>query len=273
MLVRSPAVAGRFYPADPTVLARDVDRYLGGASTEPAVDARALLAPHAGYVYSGAIAGRTYAAARVPSRAIVICPNHTGLGSGRSVTNADAWAMPGGDVPVDAELRNALVEHADLVPDALAHVREHAVEVQLPFLARRSPGLSFVAVCLGPLAFAECRRMGEAIARAIREVTRNDPSSVLMVASSDMSHYLPADTAERLDALALERIVAFDAEGLHHVVRQHDISMCGYIPTTVTMVTARELGATRGRLVCYGNSGETSGDTDSVVGYAGALMS
>jgi AmmeMemoRadiSam system protein B len=266
--VRSPAVSGRFYPADPPELDREVRRCLGDPQAEETVST--LVAPHAGYVYSGAIAGETYSRARVPSRAIVLCPNHTGAGLRRSVSAASAWALPGGSVPIDSELRECLLQRTNLRLDDSAHLREHSAEVHLPFLRAKNPSVSVVPICLGPLSRKECVDLGEALAAALADMTAG---SVLCVASTDMSHYIPADAAKELDALAIERIVAVDPEGLYDVVTEQDISMCGYVPTTGALSLARSLGVRRGTLVRYGNSGETSGDMDRVVGYAGALIS
>ncbi len=271
--IRDPAVAGRFYPAEAGALERDVRRFLAASEPAAEVSAQMVMAPHAGYQYSGAIAGSTYGRVKAFSRAIVLGPNHTGLGARRSVTTAASWALPGGGIIVDVELRDRLIELAALEADRMAHLREHAVEVQLPFLRAKSPGASFVAVCLAGLSFSECRRLGEGIAAAVRAASPDAPKDVLLVASTDMSHYVPADVARRLDALAIERVVALDPEALYRVVRDRDISMCGYVPTAVALVAALALGATRAELVSYGNSGETSGDTDRVVGYAGAAVS
>lgn len=270
--VREPAVAGRFYPSDPAQLGQVVERYLAPKPPE-GVAARMLMVPHAGYVYSGAIAGETYAEARVPSSAIVLCPNHTGMGTRRSLWLHGSWHLPGFDLEIDAELAALVLQEAGLEEDRLAHLREHAIEVQLPFLHAMSPRISIVPICLGRLGFAECRSAGEGIARAIARTEERRKERVLLVASSDMSHYISADAARHLDGHALERVLALDAEGLHAVVNEEGISMCGYIPTTVALVAARALGATSAKLVRYGNSGEVSGDYDQVVGYAGVLVS
>lgn len=267
--LRSPAVAGRFYPGDALSLERDVRRFLG-AVPQDRVAARMVMVPHAGYIYSGAIAGETYARVRPRARAIVLCPNHTGLGSARSLSPAAAWALPGGELRTDVELAELLREHAALDAEPLAHLREHAVEVQLPFLRTTSPGSTFVAICLGQLSMDGCRRVAKGIADAMRAASAED--DVLLVASTDMSHYVPADVASREDAFALERVQQLDAEGLFRVVHERHISMCGYIPTTVALLAASALGAKRAELVRYGNSGETSGDLTNVVGYAGALV-
>jgi AmmeMemoRadiSam system protein B len=267
--VRRPAVSGRFYPADPRELDAEVRRYLGGPGDERVVST--VVAPHAGYMYSGTIAGETYAKARVPSRVVVLCPNHTGAGVRRSVSAASAWGIPGGDVPVDAELRERLVIGANLHPDDAAHAREHAAEVHLPFLRSKNRGVAVVPICLGPLSRKECVALGEDLARILAEASSQD--DILVVASTDMSHYIPADVAKSLDMLAIDRILSVDPEGLYDIVTDRDISMCGYVPTTVALAFARARGARSGDLVRYGNSGETSGDTNRVVGYAGALIS
>lgn len=267
--IRSPAVAGRFYAGDPAVLARDVARLLG-PQRQDLVAVRAVMVPHAGYQYSGAIAGKTFARILPRTRAIVLCPNHTGLGAARSVSPAAMWELPGGGLRSDVELRDLLVEHAALDAEPFAHLREHAAEVILPFLRALFAETSFVAVCLAQLSVDDCRRVARGIAAAVRAASAEH--DVLIVASTDMSHYVPADVASREDALAIERVVALDAEGLFRTVRERRITMCGYIPTTVALFAACELGAGRAELVCYGNSGEVTGDVSSVVGYAGALF-
>ena len=270
-LEREPAVAGRFYPADPAVLAEDVAALLaehpGGRPTaEPPRPALGLLAPHAGYPYSGAVAGATYARVAVPERVVVLCPNHTGMGVRVAAWPGGAWLTPLGRVPVDAGLTAALLEGGLAAPDRDAHLLEHAAEVQLPFLQLRRPDVAIAAVCLGPLSYARCEEFGHAVARAARR------SGALVVASSDMSHYVPAAEARRKDGLALERVLALDPRGLHEVVRREDITMCGYVPATVMLVAALDLGAREAELVRYANSGDVTGDEDSVVGYAGVVV-
>ncbi len=262
---REPAVAGSFYPAQPARLARDVAALLaaapaGAGPSAPPAPALGVLAPHAGYVYSGAVAGATYARVAVPERVVVLCPNHTGLGAVASLWPDGAWITPLGRVPVDRALSDALLACPLVEADRMAHLREHAIEVHLPFLQALRPEVRIAALCLGPLGATECEALGRALALALRR------TPALVVASSDMSHYIPATAARRLDRLAL------DARGLHQVVRREGITMCGVIPATVMLAAARELGARSAQLVRYATSGDVTGDQESVVAYAGALV-
>lgn len=264
--IRRPAVAGRFYPADSARMHAEVGSYLGAAGGASA--ARCVIVPHAGYMFSGAIAGRTFGTVQVPESAVVLGPNHTGRGSRRSLWPRGAWQIPGAHVGVDETLVGRVATHAALDLDREAHLGEHSIEVQLPFLCQRRPDVTIAAICLGRLKLDECRRIGAGLARAIDE----HGMATLIVASTDMSHYISADDAERLDRLAIERVLALDPEGLYRVVTEHDISMCGYIPTTVALFASLALGAERAELVEYGNSGRASGDFERVVGYAGLVI-
>jgi AmmeMemoRadiSam system protein B len=269
-LQREPAVAGRFYPANPRQLDAEVTALIGNDAKRSL--ARALVVPHAGYVYSGAIAGRGYREVEVPATTIVLCPNHTGLGPRHSLWHEGVWRIPGGDVAVDRQLAESILERAQaasvpLQPDQAAHLHEHSIEVHLPFLRARHRQVKVVPICLARMTWHECEALGRAVAAAIAV-----PDEVLVVASTDMSHYVSARVADRLDHLALERVEALDPEGLLRVVAEHDISMCGVVPTAVALVTALQLGATSSRLVAYGNSGDTSGTVDRVVGYASVVI-
>jgi MEMO1 family protein len=263
-------VAGRFYPADPVRMEQELREYLAAPKGEhgSSRDAIVVVAPHAGWMYSGRIAGQTYAEVRVPDRVVVLCPNHTGLGARRSLWAKGSWRMPGGDVAVESTLAERLQIATTLKNDRMAHLHEHAIEVHLPFLRAKNRDLRVVPICLGGLSLAECVELGEALGRALA----SENERVLIVASTDMSHYISAEAAEKLDRLAIESVKALDAEGLFRVVTEENISMCGYVPTTVALIAARVLGAKSGALVRYGNSGETSGDYDRVVGYAGVII-
>jgi MEMO1 family protein len=265
-MIREPAVAGQFYPARQAELAAGVDHHLS-AGGRPGAAALGVLVPHAGYVYSGAVAGATYARVAVPPRVIVMGPNHTGLGSARAaLAPADAWRTPLGTVARDEPTWMALSTAPGVAPDAAAHAREHSLEVQLPFLQRARPGVTLVGLCLAHLSYGECERLATSVAAAARA------AAALLVASSDMSHYLPAAEARAADHRALEPLLALDAEGLYRRVHEEEITMCGIIPAVVMVLAARALGASTAELVRYAHSGEVSGDDERVVGYAGVVV-
>jgi AmmeMemoRadiSam system protein B len=268
--LRLPAVAGAFYPDDAASVVADARRL---TSPSPAVEPAAVIAavcPHAGWMYSGALAGRLAASVVVPPRVLVLAPNHTGRGARGAVWPGGAWTLPGGEVPVDAAFCRALCEASTLLePDVDAHLDEHAIEVLVPLLAARQPALHLAPVVLGGLSFGECETLAGAVARAVEAA----PGPTLIVASSDMSHYLPDSTTRVLDARALEPLEALDGHGLYRTVREHGITMCGVIPTTVAILAARALGATRSTHVGYATSADAGGDKHRVVGYAAVTMS
>lgn len=268
--VREPAVAGTFYPSDPVSLRADVERYVGPAGGPDPQPARAVVAPHAGYIYSGPVAGAVYAAASLPRDLIVMCPNHTGMGQPIAVMSRGHWRTPLGLAAIHEDLADRILACCDLATvDGEAHRREHSLEVQLPFLQVRMERFTFVPICVGTGSLPALTRLGEGLARAVASAG----GPVGFVLSSDMSHYIPAESARALDTMAIERIVAMDPEGLHQVVEREDISMCGVAPVVAGLIAARAGGAASGRLVAYGNSGTTSGDYDRVVGYAGLTVS
>jgi MEMO1 family protein len=270
--LRHPAVAGRFYPSDPDDLRAEARGYLSQASSTNQTPVRALgcIAPHAGYVYSGHVAGAVFARVEVPRRCIVLCPNHTGMGRALAILSEGAWQTPLGDVPIDGELAGALKRRfPDLQEDSAAHRAEHAAEVELPFLLLRQPALRFVPIALGTGQFEILEQLGKALADVI--AAQND--SILIVASSDMNHY-ESDTVTRVkDHRAIERILTLDARGLFDVVTEQSISMCGFGPAVAMLTAARQLGAKSAELVKYATSGDVSGDRERVVGYAGVVVS
>jgi AmmeMemoRadiSam system protein B len=261
---RMPAVSGQFYPGTASGLSRsllELTREVKERS--PAIG---VVAPHAGYAYSGAVAGELFSSIQIPGRAVVFCPNHTGIGEDAAIMSHGAWRMPWGDVPIDEELAARLENACPLLrEDASAHSREHSIEVQLPFLHRFRPDVRIVPVALGRLSLEECRELGENVADAIA----GDAERPLLVASSDMSHYVPDAVARTKDRMAIDRMLALDPEGLYRTVRSERISMCGVLPTTVVLFAARRLGATSARLIRYATSGDVSREFGQVVGYAG----
>jgi AmmeMemoRadiSam system protein B len=270
-ILRYPAVAGQFYPADPDELRAEVLGFLSQpASTEPTpLRALGCIAPHAGYMYSGHVAGAVFAAVDVPTRCIVLCPNHTGQGGPLAMMSEGAWQTPLGDVPLDSELGAALKQRFPaLQEDSAAHRVEHAAEVELPFLLLRQPHLSFVPIALGTGQFEILEQLGTALADVI--AAQSEP--VLIVASSDMNHYESDSVTRVKDHRAIERILTLDPRGLFDVVTQQNISMCGFGPAVAMLTAARQLGARSAELVKYATSGDVSGDRNMVVGYAGVVV-
>jgi len=266
--VRHPAVAGRFYPSNPNTLLADVQSYL--SPSEGTIAALGCVAPHAGYIYSGPVAGAVYARLDVPGRCIVLCPNHTGVGRPLSIMSGGAWETPLGAVSIDSGLAETLREQfPPLSEDSAAHRAEHAVEVQLPFLQARRPHFHFVPIALGTGDFEVLEGLGNAIA----DVVDAQDERVLIIASSDMNHYESDKVTRVKDHKAIERILALDARGLFDVVMNEDISMCGYGPTVAMLTAVKRLGATQAELVKYATSGDVSGDRNMVVGYAGVVVS
>lgn len=265
--IRHPAVAGRFYPGERTKLAADLRGYL--ATSTGAAPALGCIAPHAGYVYSGAVAGAVYAAIDVPQRCIILCPNHTGVGFPLSIMSSGAWETPLGSSEIDNALAEALkANFAMLTEDASAHRAEHAIEVQLPFLQMKNPRVAFVPIVVGTSKYEMLEALGQAVAVVIEP--QREP--ILIVASSDMNHYENDRTTRVKDHKAIERILAFDARGLFDVVVREDISMCGFGPSVVMLTAARKLGATTAELIRYATSGDVSGEREMVVGYAGVVV-
>lgn len=223
------------------------------------------ICPHAGYIYSGATAGVLFAAAEVPDVVLLLGPKHHYAGADFAIWPAGAWLTPLGEVPVHEALAADLLTASSLfTADETAHIPEHSLEVILPFIQVANPTASIVPVAVGRASPAELTELADAVARAVSP--RRD--GVLVVVSSDMTHYEPAEVAEAKDRLALERLVALDAEGLINVVRERDISMCGVWPAAVALGAFRRLGARGGTVLAYTNSGAASGDYRQVVGYA-----
>jgi MEMO1 family protein len=270
-IIRHPAVAGRFYPSDPECLRAEVVSYLSPANSarQAPIEAIGCIAPHAGYVYSGHVAGAVFAGIEMPRRCIVLCPNHTGQGLPLAIMSQGAWETPLGEIPIDAELAGALKQRfAGLQEDSAAHRAEHAIEVELPFLQVRQPELTFVPITLGTIQYEMLEQLGVSLAEVIAQ--RKEP--ILIVASGDMNHYESDVVTRAKDHSAIERLLTLDPRGLHDVVTQQNISMCGLGPAVVLLIAARLLGAKSAELVKYATSGDVSGDRDMVVGYAGVIV-
>jgi len=273
--LRTPAVAGRFYPDSAEPLRRDVRKYTApGESFSGRMSAIGCVAPHAGYIYSGPVAGAVYSQLEIPERCVILCPNHTGRGRPLAVMADTTWQTPLGNVKPDAVLAARLLDRFPLLQeDSAAHRSEHAIEVQLPFLQTLQPNLKIVPIVIGTRDFEVLRGLGEALADAIAGLREeSERKTILIVASSDMNHYEPDAVTRVKDGRAIDRVLALDARGLWDVVMNEHISMCGFGPTVAMLTAAKLLGATAATLVRYATSGEVSGDYESVVGYAGIVV-
>jgi AmmeMemoRadiSam system protein B len=271
LAIRQPAVAGRFYPARPETLARDVDEYLAPrpSAEEKVENALGCVVPHAGYVYSGPVAGAVYR--RLPARSsyVILCPNHTGRGAPLAMMSSGVWLTPLGKVSVDGGLAKAIQQGCHLVmEDAAAHADEHSLEVQLPFLQRTVKDFSFVPIAIGVGGYPSLESLGHGLAEAARHTQK----PLLIVASSDMNHYEPDSITRVKDRKAIDKMLALDPQGLYDVLRREDISMCGYGPAIAMLTAAKELGARHAELAKYATSGDTTGDRSAVVGYAGIIV-
>jgi MEMO1 family protein len=272
--VRQPAVAGRFYPANAQRLRAEVETHTTApasalAAPEAKIRAFGCVVPHAGYIYSGHVAGAVYRRLELPKRFVILCPNHTGMGEPLAVMSEGVWQTPLGDVPIDEELAERLKARLPLLSeDQAAHRYEHALEVQLPFLQVLAPGFQFVPITVGTSNFDVLSALGTVVGSVAAEA--GEP--VLVIASSDMNHYESDSVTRVKDRRAIDQLLALDARGLYDIVHQADISMCGYGPAVVMLTAARKLGATHAELVRYATSGDVSGDRDMVVGYAGVAV-
>ena len=265
-MVRKCVVAGHFYPAERSALERELQRLVPPVSERRKV--LGLLAPHAGYVYSGSCAGQGYARVELSETVIVLGVNHRGAGAALAIDGHDHWETPLGKMEVNSELRARLLDASPLFrADNEAGRLEHSLEVQVPFIQHGRPGARILPIAVAATRLDDLQAAGREIAALF-----GGNASLMMVASSDMSHYIAAVRARELDNLAIERMLRLDEEGLYRIVREKRISMCGMAPAVIMLRAAREAGATGAELVCYTNSGEVSGDMDEVVGYASLVV-
>ena len=274
---REQAVAGYFYPEKKDMLTDTIRNFI--KSNVKKEDALGVLSPHAGYVYSGAVAGEVYSRVNIPDEVIILCPNHTGMGVPFSLWSGGSWHTPLGDVKVSEKLCKMIKSSYELIEDDEdAHIREHAAEVQLPFLQYLNPNVAIAVVVLAPdmvakrkeddLPLKMLQQFGSSLGKRIKDYGKK----VLLVASSDMNHYESHDIAKEKDAKAIREIEKLDEAGLYNVINKYGITMCGYAPAIAMLAACKVLGAKNAELVRYSTSGETSGDYNSVVGYAGILI-
>jgi len=274
--VRSPCQAGAFYSGTKSSLTKQIEncfRHKFGPGKLPEVNRNgkrsivALVCPHAGYMYSGAVAANSYYALATdgaPQTCVILGPNHTGMGSGVSIMMEGAWETPLGVSSIDTETAKKIQQQTKMIDiDESAHRLEHSIEVQLPFLQYvYGLNLKFVPVCMMMQDLTTSIEVGEAISNAV------DGMNTVIIASSDMTHYESQTAASKKDRLVIESILSLDEESLQKVVESQSISMCGYGPVTAAVRAAKLLGAKTASLLSYKTSGDVTGDTSSVVGYA-----
>lgn len=274
---RNPAVAGTFYEAEADTLKKRIEwcfhHQLGPGEIPKIGDKRrlkAVIAPHAGYIYSGPIAAHTYhavAADGFPETFIILCPNHTGMGSGISLMQKGEWITPLGLVKIDEELATELLESSRIIDiDESAHLGEHSCEVHLPFLQYFNKDFKIVPICMWMQDPETAREVGNAITDA------SPGKDVLIIASTDFTHYEPAEVAYKNDQKVLEAILSLDENRMYERIYQYNVSMCGYGPVAASIVAAKGLGAESGKLLKYATSGDITGDNSSVVGYASVIL-
>lgn len=266
--MRQPAVADRFYPGSREALTRTVTELLAKAGETNRQKALAVVCPHAGYVYSGALAAATLACVEIPETVIIIGPNHRGQGAPAALSTIP-WNMPLGTIPIDLAVCEQIQGQAPGISvDELAHRYEHSLEVQVPFLQMLQKNLKIVPLVLAHGSYAMCKEIAGVLARVIQGSTKN----ILIVASSDMNHYESRINSEIKDKQALHYLLRMEPEKLYSTVLANSISMCGVIPVVIAILAAQHLGGRNCRLVGYTDSGYVSGDTEQVVGYAGVVI-
>ncbi len=266
-MIREAAVAGQFYPGWPDEL-KETIQYMT-ARDAAKIDAIGVVSPHAGFIYSGPVAGAVFSRVKFKDTFILIGPNHRGVGKPFSIMTDGTWRTPLGEVKINKELAGAILKaSSNLKEDSLAHRYEHSLEVQVPFLQYFRPDVMIVPIVLSQADPSVYKEIGLAVASALKSTG----SEAVIVASSDMTHYEPSERARNKDEKAIQAILDLDADELIERINKYDITMCGYAGAVSLITAAKELGAGKTELVKYQTSGDTSGDYTSVVGYAGIII-
>jgi len=267
-MIRQPAVADRFYPGNPRKLSQQISLLLPANPVHAKRKAVAAISPHAGYMYSGHVAAETFNAITIPQTVLILGLNHHGQGAPVALSLAD-WHMPLGDVPVNRRVAEMLVgPNSRIVHDEVAHRYEHSIEVQIPFLQTLQPDLKIIPIVLSHISYPMCEEIAATIAGVLNTVSED----ILIVASSDMTHYESRESATFKDTQVLQQIELLNSRAVYDIVHSKRISMCGIIPVSVALIAAKSLGATSAEIIRYTDSGEVSGDTNQVVGYAGVVI-
>ncbi len=269
-MLRLPAVSGRFYPSDPAELTALIRKYAVIDSSKPPIPVRACLVPHAGYVYSGHVAGAVLGRIALPRKIIILGVRHYPRGEPAAILSSGAWRTPLRDARIDEDLAEALKKACPLLrEDSVAHSTEHSLEVQLPFLQVLAPDFTFVPVALGTVQFESLVSVGEALRRVLQASKEN----VLLLTTSDLNHYEDDATTRVKDRKAIDQLLALNSRGLYDTCRNEEISMCGLGPAVAMITALNALGVKKPELVKYATSADVSEDRSTVVGYAGMIFS
>jgi len=267
-MIRHPAVAGSFYSGDATRLRSDIEGYITKDCEKQAV--LGVVSPHAGYMYSGRVAGNLYSRIKIPDTVVILAPNHTGYGVPYSIWSDGSWRTPLGDVGVNQNVVDELVRVCSLIEkDKEAHLYEHAAEVQIPFIQYFNPCIKIVVMVVSSRNIADLKNIGKSLSLVLQRLCLD----ALVVASSDMTHYETQAIANRKDKIAINEILALNEDNLYNKVHNMHITMCGIYPAVIMLVCSKERGAKKAELVRYETSGDITGDYNQVVGYAGITVS
>ena len=266
-MIRKPVVAGQFYKGSEALLTKEVAGLT--PQKKETLDAKGVVSPHAGYIYSGPVAGEVLSSIKPKPTYIILGPNHTGYGKPFGLDSERTWKTPLGEIEINKELGQAILKDSKYIEkDPLCHNYEHSIEVQLPFLQYLNKDFDFVPVVISYANRKAYKNVGKELAAAVKNLKKD----VTIISSSDMTHYEPHQKAKKKDMMAIEKILALDIDGFLDTIEKHNISMCGFAPTAIMMQAAIELGAEKAKLIKYNTSGDTSGDYSAVVGYAGIVI-
>lgn len=267
-MIRMPTVAGSFYSSDAVQLRTDIERFIVKDCDREAVFG--IVSPHAGYVYSGRVAGNLYSRIIIPNTVVILAPNHTGYGVRYSIWPGGSWNTPFGNIKVNEEVVNELVDACGLIEkDLEAHKYEHSAEVQAPFIQYFNPHARIVVMVIAARSMEEVKKIGESLSTVLQKLCPD----ALVVASSDMTHYESQASVNKKDGIAIHEILSLNERSLYNKVHTMGITMCGIYPTIAMLVCSKERGAKKAELVRYETSGDITGDYERVVGYAGITIS
>lgn len=278
-MIRKPAVAGIFYENQPKLLKKSIEdcfmHELGPGNLPSMGSTRKIkgaIVPHAGYIYSGPIAAHSYykiVEDGFPETFVILCPNHTGLGTGVSISSDEQWNTPLGNIDVDVEFAECLFKSSEIMDlDDLAHLREHGCEVQLPFLQYFSEDFKIVPITMGFQDMDTAKDVAYAINNAKNSLGRD----ILVLASTDFTHYKTQEIASKQDHYLIDLISQFDVSELYSKIQEHNITICGYGPVVSTLVFAKNNNVYNAKFLKYATSGDISKDYSAVVGYTSEIF-